>query len=566
MAIKKNLHARCNMKKFHVFLLLVAQLTFSSLIVEASCSNDQRSSWDYVIVGNGTAGATLASELAKDGKHSVLVLEWGENRTSDPAVLSPNVFAFSNTLTYDPLYAINQIVNVTFSPSLPQFFIYSDGRMWGGSSAHNGLFAVRGTPTLYNNWALLSGQAKWSYNNLLPLFLATEHYTPNGTVSNPAQRGSNGPLYITQSAPVSSDAFAIAVGTGTGSPLITDYNDPSLGNIGVSAHQQWITPTPDSFRSFSVNAFTPIGVALSENGHGLGSFRKLRVVSNALVNRVVFKHKKAVGVEYYLDGDANKAIFVKAKKKVILCAGSSWSPGILERSGIGDAALLNSLGIKVIVDNPNVGEHLLNHYGASGFFTGTTSASPFLDAYIDLSPYEPADGTRRLQLIGLDTGSGIAALGFLLQPKSEGNVHIVSTNPTVYPRLDLNMYSDGSVSTPGTDAYNVVSFLKILQSIDTAFAGGVLVSPPASVYAGGDSALLDYAQTLSHMSVAYHAVGTCRMGLSSANAVVDGNLNVFGVKNLMVADVSIEPLIQDGNTAYAAYFIGMVAANIIQGE
>ncbi len=553
------------MNKSRLFSIFVALMAFSGYSVEAECL-DLRSTWDYVIVGNGTAGATLASELAKDGNNSVLVLEWGENRADDPKVLSPDYFAFTNDLAYDPLYAITQPVNVSFSPFVPQYFIYSDGRMWGGSSAHNGLFAVRGTPTLYNNWATLSGESQWNYANLLPLFLETELYTPNGTVSNPTQRGSDGPLFITQSAPVDTDAFAIAVGTGTSAPQVDDYNDPDEGDIGISAHQQYISPAPGSFRSFSVNAFTPIGQVLNAQGFGLGTYKQLRVVSNALVNRVLFKNKEAAGVEYYLGGDPNKAIYVKAKKKVILCAGSPWSPGILERSGIGDATLLSSLGIEVIVDNPNVGEHLQNHYGVTGFFTGTTTVFPFLQGFIDLQPYEPGDGTRRMQLAGIDTGAGIALSGILMQPKSEGSVHIVSRNPTIYPRMDFNMYTDGDVSTPGTDAYDVVSYLKLLQDIDTAFAGGSLASPPASVYAGGDSALLEFAQTQSNMAIAFHAAGTCRMGTSQSDSVVNGDLHVFGVRNLMVADVSIEPIIQDGNTAYAAYFIGQVAANIIKGN
>ncbi len=545
------------MKKLKYLLALTLFICASTQVMAANCKD-----WDYVIVGNGTAGATLARELSDGNRNRVLVLEWGKNLTNDPAVLSPDVFAFSGPLTNDPLYAVNPIVTINFPNKAPQYFIYSDGRMWGGSSAHNGLFAVRGTPKIYNDWAALSGQPRWSYNNMLPLFLATEHYTPNGTVADPAQRGLSGPLFITQRPPVTGDHFAQGYSAATGTPFAPDYNNPAEGgNICVSAHQEWITPVPDSHRSFSSNAFTNVGEIVDADGFGLNG-RKLRIVSNALVDKVIFKNNTAIGVQYYIDGDVNRVAFVKAKKKVILSAGAPRTPAILERSGIGGSALLTSLNIPVLVDNPNVGEHLFNHYGASGTFLGITTAFPFLDSFTDNGF---GDGIRRIQGISLTPiGTGITvSSGALVAPKSQGSAHIVSSNPTIDVRLDLNMYSDGPVGTVGTDAYNTVTFLKTLPAISLA-TGYPLLSPPASVYLAGDAALLSYAQTLSNMIITYHTVGTARMGLSAADSVVDGNLQVFGVKNLMVADVSIEPEIEDGNTAYAAYFIGQQAAIIIK--
>lgn len=520
-------------------------------------------SWDYVIVGDGTAGAVLARELSDGNRNRVLVLEWGQNLTNDPIVLSPDIFdPLAPELTYNPLYASTEVVPLYFPNKAPQYFIYSDGRMWGGSSAHNGLFAVRGTPRLYNSWAALTGQARWSYNNLLPFFIDVEHYTPNGTIADPTQRGLSGPLFITQSPPVTSDPFVIGYSTATGIPFAPDYNNPAQGgDICISAHQQWITPQPDSFRSFSANAFTPVGEIVDAEGFGLNG-RKLRIVSDALVDKVIFKNNRAIGVQYYIDGDVNRVIFVEAKKKVILCAGAVRTPGILERSGIGDAALLNSLGIDVLVNNPNVGEHLQNHYGAQGVFLGSTTITPLCQAFSDNGF---ADGVRRIQSIILtppETGITIAS-GGLMTPHSRGSVHIVNKNPTFDPVIDLNMYSDGPVGTVDTDAYNIVTFLKSLPAVSVA-TGFPLIAPTPAEYAGGDAALLSYAQTLANMLITYHITGTTTMGLTAANAVVDGNLHVFGVTNLMIADCGIEPEIEDGNTAYSGYFIGLEAANIIK--
>lgn len=557
---------------FRLFVLVLLMPTVQAVASKhgrchghKSCDGD---TWDYIIVGDGTAGAVLARELSDNFKNSVLVLEWGDNNTNDPAVTSPDVFAFSNLLTYDPKYAVNNIVPINF-PSQPQeqFFIYSDGRMWGGSSAHNGLFAVRGTPNVYNQWALFTGNPRWSYNNLLPFMLGLESYTPDDTIPNPAQRGFFGPLGITQSTPLDqTNPFDLALSTSTQAPFISDYNDPTLGNIGFSAHQQYITPLPNSHRTFSAEAFHPVGVIVDENGQGLGG-RQLLIQSDALVNRVLFdRHNKAIGVEYFLQNNAAEVCQVHAKKKVILCSGSIWTTTILERSGIGNKALLQSLGIDVVVDNPNVGEHLSNHYGSSALVAGTTSGIPFLHGYINGTPFMPNDNVRRLQVIGLNVPPGnlnlVSISGELIQPQSRGSVHIVDKNPTIYPRLDLNMFSDGSVFTPGTDAYLTVSYYKILQNT----YGPAVILPPAAVYAGGDEALLAFAQTFPNLSVTYHIVGTARMGTSVNDGVVGGNLHVFGVQNLMIADVSVEPVIEDGNTAYAAYLIGLNAADIISTE
>jgi choline dehydrogenase len=228
---------------------------------------------------------------------------------------------------------------------------------------------------------------------------------------------------------------------------------------------------------------------------------------------------------------------------------------------------LNALGIDVLVNNPNVGNHLQNHYGAEGVFLGTITSTPFLDIFTDNRP--PAlglvpDGIRRIQVIGFSpAGSGLAiASGAIVAPKSRGSVHIVSKNPTIESIIDLNMYSDGPVTQFDSDAYNTVTFLKTLPLVSIA-TGFPLLQPTPADFASDDT-LLAYAEKLANMIIAYHITGTARMGFSIADSVVNGNLHVFGVSNLMVADVSIEPVIEDGNTAYAAFFIGIQAANIIK--
>lgn len=547
-------------------LIPTAQL-FAECCVQKARAIDpaKKYTFDYIIVGDGTAGAILARKLSNDKSKSVLVLEWGKNRTNDPVVLSPNVFEFSNTLTYNPKYAINPIAVVDFPGRPPQQFIYSDGRMWGGSSAHNGLFAVRGTPHVYNRWAAISGNPIWRYNSLLPIMKNMEDYHPTGTVADLAQRGISGKLAITQSPPVNQDPFAIAVAQATGSPLISDYNNPSLGDIGVSAHQQWITPPgANSHRAFSALAYHPVGTIVNANGQGLNG-RQLTIRSNALVSRVIFNAQKvAIGVEYWIDGNPAAVQRAFATKKVILCAGSLQTSAILERSGIGNKNILEPLGINTIVDNPNVGEHFQNHYGVRGMIAGTTSAEPFLQGFIDVRPFMPADGIRRMQVVARDSSRGVSISGILLNPKSRGSSHIVDKNPTIYPLVDLNMFSDGSFNQQGSDAYLVVSFYKLLKRIARRY-GTEVIFPRPEAYST-DQRLFEITQNLDALSITYHIVGTARMGKSIKDSVVGGNLHVLGVDNLMIADASIQPITEDGNTAYSAFIIGLVAARILNAQ
>lgn len=520
---------------------------------------------DYIIVGLGTAGAVVARELSNDFKTKVLVLEAGTNLTDDPFVLAPNVFVddIENTITFNPLYAETFAVPVFFPG---QSVVYSMGRMWGGSSAHNYLLAVRGTPPIYNFWASFSGEKAWSYHRLLRLMKRLEHYTPDGTIPNPRQRGFNGPLFITQSPPVEGNTVADAISSATFTPFVSDYNDPREGFVGVSANQMYVTPLPDSQRSFSVSAFLPVGTIINSRGKGLHG-RKLEILSSAHVDRIIFNEEgRAIGVEYFQFNDPSKVKRVFAKKEIILCAGSVISPAILERSGIGDPDILEFLGIPVLVDNPNVGANLINQYGPQALISASAGDAA-ISAFIDMFPFMPNDGTRRVQIAVANEGPVTGLLGFLLEPNSRGTTHIVSRDPFIQPFIDLNMFSDGPFFIVGTDAYLAVSFLKLVQDI-AADAGGVVITPDPTVYAGGDSALFSYAQSPDGIVPEDHIVGTARMSSSSSTGVVNGKLQVFGPRdkplNVRVVDNSISPQTEDGNTAYQAYLIGLQGSKFIR--
>ncbi len=555
-----------------------------------SLSNDD--TFDYVIVGCGTAGSALAAKLSdpdKKGRYrnSVLVLESGENESNSQLVLVNNVFAAAAAA---PNPTISSFYSTfTLGDQSPDgetgflSFMYLEGKMWGGSSGHNYFEAVRGTPSIYDQWAAISGDARWSYNNLLNnVMIPLEHYTPNGTIPNTTQRGFNGPLFISQAPPINGDAFAQAVSIATDTPIIDDYNI-STGVVGICALQNFVTPPvggPNSHRSFAASAFLTgdpsVGVhpIVDANGKGLKG-RKLKIVSNAHANKVLFTKKNiASGVEYVLANDREKVFVAKAKKKVILCSGAISDPAILQRSGIGDAALLNDFGIPVVFANSNVGEGLMNQAGTHALIDATTTIQPplFFNGYIG---FAPNTSIREYQIhfiadLGLfprgiagalnAPATAIDILGANMIPRSRGSVKIVTRDPLVQPLVNFNLFTDGSPFDPGSDANQVVNFYNTIQAIAEQ-AGGTVIYPTAQQYLEGPGAL--FGAGVNTLEVYDHATGTCAMGRSAANGVVDGKLHVFGVKNLMVASNAAVPVIEDGNTSSQAYYIGLEAARII---
>lgn len=524
----------------------------------SSSSSSSDDEYDYIIVGCGASGSIIARKLSDDKKTRVLVLEVGINRSADAAV---NAAAFDlNTITYDPRYA----VTYTTPPFAPNgnLFTYTEGRMWGGGSGHHYLNAVRGTPSVYDAWALASGNSRWSYSNLLPTMKGIEAYTSNGSPIDQSQRGTTGPMAITQSSSILANPVANAMKNVLDIPFVDDYNDANQSPVGVSARQLFVTPGANSQRSWAIPAFLPVGSVVDAKGNGLHG-RKLKIISDGLVSRVLFHKNKATGVECLLEGQEKDVKHFFAKKKVILCAGAINTPAILQRSGIGSSDLLNSLGIPVVYHNPNVGSNLQNHYGVIGFITGATP--DVIIGFTDMRDYGmPADNVRRMQFFAQNIGGQIRIQAWNLDPKSRGSLQIVDINPGTQPKINFNYYSDGSYNTPGSDAYIAVNFFKAIKDIATNL-GATVTSPPIADFSDNAKLFAD-AQIPTNFVITNHMVGTARMAATPSSGVVDGNLHVFGVDNLMVADISVEPLIANGNTCFSAYVIGMTASQILKGN
>lgn len=515
-------------------------------------------SYDYIIVGGGAAGCIEARKLSDNFHKSVLLIEAGSNRLNDPVTLNPNWIENGNDLLINPKYSITYPISVAPLATT----LYSEARELGGGGAHHFLFAYRGTPDIYDYWESVTGNSLWSYTgNILGVLKALETYTPTGTTGNYLQRGSTGPISIVQNPPLSivPGDFLSSLSTQTLTPFVTDYNDPTLGSTGISAIQQYITPAPDSRRSFS--GFDFLEGVIDSNGRGLYG-RDLTVLTEAQALKINFNDVlRAKSVTYaYTDSSGNEKIQKAQLKKngvLILAAGSVQTPALLLRSGIGPSAQLEEAGVPVLLDSPQVGQNLQCHYGTSVIMTSPAVPLAFeTQMLLDGFPYMPNDGVRRIQASAFNGGPVTILTPAIVNPQSKGSVSIVSSNPLTPPIVNMGLFIDGPYTTPGTDAYLQVAFFKIMQSAATA-AGLTVVYPTAGDYAS-DAGLFAAATNASSIVIQSHIVGTARMGTSIENGVVDGNLNVFGLKNVKIGDNSVEPESIDGNPCMGAYVIASV--------
>jgi len=558
--------------------------------------------YDYIIVGDGAAGCVMARKLSdpvkKHGKCKyprVLVLEIGENQIQqfgyppNPTILDPKLFsvgAFTdpnstfNQLTNNPKYAFTYtgIINATTLDPILQgrTQAVNPGKGWGGGSSHFYMFAFRGTPDVWDSFATYNDDSTWSYNALLPIFKSLETYTPNdGGCFDADQRGSHGPISIIQNTPANLidptsvtanpivKEFATNAQVGVG--YTCDYNsadEPKIGTASVQNYQT--TPIINQFgqyRSWAHNSFLPIGTIINTEGNGLQG-RKLTIKSNALCVRILFRGNNAVGVEYQntITGERHKVY----AKQTILSAGSIGNPQILQRSGVGDAALLTSLGIDVVLDNPNVGANMNNNPEGIFAFTGDTSqlfgALSLGDLHnSSLSPsdpfYYPNDGKRRVEQIlvrgdAVGFPPGTTFMGYdPFNSGYNGQVKITSTDPTVDPFIDMDLFSDDTTGLVNGSLLNkMMTVCYNTKAIVDSLGETMLVPPPPAF--SSTTALADFIKGSTTMQM--HFVGTCRFGTSQADAVVDSNFNVFGLRNLKIADLSIYPYTVNGNPMFSA--------------
>ncbi len=515
---------------------------------------------DYVVVGVGTAGATVAKKLSDDKKTSVIALHSGKNLTSDPWIS----FAANATTTVPfaivgpPLYENGM---TTPQPNADDRTLeWAIAKPLGGATSINAGVWGRGTDQYYREWEKIAGP-KWGPKRALKIYKQLEHY--HGQTKDPWARGYHGPLSILQDRHPSkvSRVFTKAMIQSTGFPFVLDYNDPKTP-IGVSSQLQYTHSGQDGiYRVTSATAFLNDSV-MTPSGYGVHG-RKLRVLFRSKALKTIWKGKKAIGVKYKHGGKEYK---VYANKAVIVCAGLR-SSTFLMHSGIGDKKLLKSLNIPVVFDNPNVGKHLSDQPAVRLVFTSSVNdfgANP--NGLFSQIAWLPAPhGDKKIRKVRLATITQLPAITLLTldlcQPKSRGFITINSPNPAAPPVINLGVLSNNSDLELFQKSLQI--YIKNLNTtLQKSNPGYQLVFPDPAIL---DDPALVTAFIRANVSSNEHFQGHCKMAPLHKGGVVNSKGHVYGADkgSLIVGDNSVVPKPMDGSPMATGYFAGANIAEML---
>jgi choline dehydrogenase-like flavoprotein len=541
--------------------------------VDVRRAGEPLETYDYVIVGAGSAGSVLANRLTADGATSVCVLEAGP-RDWHPYIHIPAGFIKTY---HDP--RVNWLYSMEPGPwTGGRRILAPRGKTLGGSSSINGHIYNRGQAMDFDTWAQL-GNRGWGYADVLPYFRRMERRIGEG---DPTFRGREGSLTVTDTDwrhPLC-DAF-IQGAVEAGIPRNPDYN----GKIqeGVAYAQRTIL---NGRRVSAARAFL----------HPAMRRANLRVLTHAHTTNLILEGRRAVGVRYLQGGRGGTASEVRARREVILAAGTYNSPQLLQLSGIGPAALLASLGIPVQHGLPGIGENLRDHYAprfvarvknidtinervrglrlaaevAKWLFTrkGVLSLSPThvycfwrseptvanSDLQLTFTPASYKEGVQS----ELEREPGMTVASWQQRPESRGYARLRSADPFEAPIIQPNylaLESDRRVLLAGMRLAR-----RLLKSRPLApyyeredFPGPEVES---------DDELLGAAKQRG--TTTFHPSGTCRMGpASDPMAVVDDQLRVHGLEGLRVIDASIMPTMLSANLNAATMMIAEKASDML---
>lgn len=531
-------------------------------------TNESDRRYTHIIVGAGSAGCLLANRLSSRAQNSVLLIEAGASDGGFWLKLPVGYYKTMNNPRVSRHFA-----SEPSKGSGGRSINWPRGCVIGGSSSINGLIFIRGQQKNFDDWAAL-GNDGWSFNEVLPYFRKLETF--NG--KNSQFHGQHGELQVSTLRNHHPDCKAwLDAAQQFGLPFNDDFNADTTEGVGeyhLSIGSRW--------RSSSSRAFlTPIK-----------NRSNLHILTKTLVSRVLFKNKKAIGVEVIRNGQKTA---IHADTEVILSAGAIQSPQILQLSGIGPGKLLKKHGVDVLVDSPGVGQNLQDHYQMRTIVRMRSRASlnnqirnPFsllkmgLDwAFLgrgaltvgagqvggamrtNLAPTNQPDLQLFVMPLSVDKPGeplhrypGFTSAIWQCHPRSRGSIEIVNSDPTQAPKIQPNYLADV------LDQKTMIEGIKILRQIykqpkfKDLWNSEIVPGEPVKT----DAEILDAIRKGG--GTVYHPVGTCKMGID-ANAVVGPDLAVHGVTGLRVVDASIMPLITSANTNAPTLMIAEKAADII---
>ena len=532
--------------------------------------------FDYIIVGGGSSGATLAGRLSSNPSVKVLLLEAGPSDGS----LKIKVPLGYGSLFYDQKFNWKYETEPEAELNGRRMY-WPRGKVLGGSSAINAMVYVRGHQNDFEDWAKVA--PGWSWSNVEPLFKKIEDWKGESS----SARGGSGPVGVSN---VERDVHPLTnkyleAGQELGFPLNRDYNGSHME--GVSVYQ---TTIADGLRVSSASAY------ISKRN----SNRNLKVIPNAHVTKLIFDGRRAIGVCF---SKGNRDTTVLTDGEIILSAGALNSPHLLYLSGLGPANELQPHGISVLQDMPHVGRHLQDHIGvdftlavnrpslnqklrpvlgkfmvgleylffksgplamslnqAGGFVKSDPSLeAPDLQLYFSPLSYSTAPQGKR-PLMSPDPYPAVR-LGFNpTKPTSEGWISLKSSDPFESPKFVGNYLSteeDKKVMISGMHLMRKFLKTKAMKNIVEEELS------PGSDF-NDDKSFMDFAR--SEGGTVFHQCGTCRMGKDISSSVVDESLKVHGIDGLRVVDASIFPRITTGNTNAPSIMVGEKAADIILAE
>lgn len=526
-------------------------------------------SHDYIVVGGGSGGCVVAGRLSEEPETTVCLLEAG-GKGNNAVVTTP-----AGAVAMLPTKLNNWGFETTPQEALNGRKGYQPrGKCLGGSSAINAMVYTRGNPRDYDNWADM-GNKGWSYKEVLPYFKLSEH---NERLDN-EYHGRNGPLWVSD--PVSDNPFQqhyLNAAKEAGLPITDDFNGATQEGIGIYQVTQ-----KHGERWSAARAYLLPHMDKRDN---------LTIHTHAMVQRVLFKDKRAIGVEVDIKGER---VQIFARKEVILAAGALQTPQILMCSGVGDSFELAKFDIPMVTHLPGVGKNLQDHpdfifgYRSKSTDLLGVSAKGSLKMAQEMWKYstqrrgllatnfaegggflktDPAlkDPDIQLHFVvalvddharAFHTGHGFSCHVCLLRPRSRGSLSIKAKSTYADPVIDIGFYKDEQ------DLEDMVQGFKITRNLmNQPSLARHITQDPFTVDVRTDDDIREVLR--NRTDTVYHPVGTCRMG-KDPMGVVDESLLVRSLEGLRIVDGSVMPTLPSANTNAPIIMLAEKAVDLIRG-